>query len=104
MKEPRRVVVTGLGALTPLGNTISEFWNNLIEGKSGAAAITKFDTSKFKVKFACEVKNFDPLNHFEKSEIKKMDPFAHYAMVTTAEAIKDSGLELDKIDKTRVGV
>jgi 3-oxoacyl-[acyl-carrier-protein] synthase II len=104
MKEPRRVVVTGLGALTPLGNTVHEFWNNLIDGKSGAAAITKFDTSKFKVKFACEVKNFDPLNHFEKSEIKKMDPFAHYAMVTTAEAIKDSGLELDKIDKTRVGV
>jgi len=103
MKQ-RRVVVTGLGALTPLGNTVPEFWNNLIEGKSGAAAIKKFDTSKFKVKFACEVKNFDPLNHFEKGEIRKMDPFVHYALVSSDEAVKDSGLDLEKIDKTRVGV
>ena len=102
--QQRRVVVTGLGALTPLGNSIQEFWTNLIEGKSGAAPITKFDTTKFKTKFACEVKNFDPLNHFEKSEVRKLDPFAQYALVSTAEAIKDSALNLDAIDKTRVGV
>jgi 3-oxoacyl-[acyl-carrier-protein] synthase II len=104
MQKPRRVVVTGLGALVPLGNTVNEFWNNLIEGKSGAAPITKFDTTKFKTKFACEVKNFDPLNYFEKAEVRKMDPFTHYAMVSSAEALKDSGLDLEKIDKTRVGV
>jgi 3-oxoacyl-[acyl-carrier-protein] synthase II len=102
--EQRRVVVTGLGAITPLGNTIGEFWENLLAGKSGAAPVTKFDTTKFKVKFACEVKNFNPLDHFEKNEIRKIDPFAQYALVSTAEAIKDSGLDLDKVDKTRVGV
>lgn len=102
--QQRRVVVTGLGALTPLGNSVPEFWNNLIEGKSGAAPIQKFDTTKFKTKFACEVKGFDPASHFEKGEARKMDPFAQYAVVSTAEALKDSGLELDKIDKTRVGV
>lgn len=102
--QQRRVVVTGLGALTPLGNSVDEFWNNLIEGKSGAAPITKFDTAKFKTKFACEVKGFDPLNYFEKPEIRKMDPFAQYALVTSAEALKDSGLNLENVDKTRVGV
>jgi 3-oxoacyl-[acyl-carrier-protein] synthase II len=102
--QQKRVVVTGLGALTPLGNSIDEFWRNLIEGKSGAAPITKFDTAKFKTKFACEVKNYNPLDHFEKAEVRKMDPFAQYALVSTAEAIKDSGLDLDKVDKTRVGV
>jgi len=100
----RRVVVTGLGALTPLGNTAPEFWNNLIEGKSGAALITKFDTTKFKTKFACEVKNYDPLNHFEKTEIKKLDPFAQYALVTATEAINDASFDMEKLDKTRVGV
>jgi 3-oxoacyl-[acyl-carrier-protein] synthase II len=100
----RRVVVTGLGALTPLGNTVKEFWNNLIEGKSGAAPITKFDTTKFKTKFACEVKNYDPLNHFEKQDVRKMDPFAQYALVTSDEALKDSGLDLNTVDKERVGV
>lgn len=103
MKQ-RRVVVTGLGALTPLGNTVSEFWKNLVEGKSGAAPITHFDTSKFKTTFACELKGYDPLNYFEKSEVKKMDPFSQYAMASTAEAVKDSELNLEKIDKTRVGV
>jgi 3-oxoacyl-[acyl-carrier-protein] synthase II len=102
--EQKRVVVTGLGALTPLGNTVKEFWTNLTGGKSGAAPITKFDTTKFKTKFACEVKNYDPLNYFEKSEIRKMDPFAQYALVTSDEALKDSGLNLGTIDKTRVGV
>lgn len=102
--QSKRVVVTGLGALTPLGNSVPEFWNNLIAGKSGAAPITKFDTSKFKVHFACEVKGFDPLNYFEKSEVRKIDPFVQYALVAAGEAIKDSSLDLDAIDKTRVGV
>jgi 3-oxoacyl-[acyl-carrier-protein] synthase II len=102
--EQKRVVVTGLGALTPLGNSVQTFWDNLIEGKSGAAPITKFDTSKFKVKFACEVKDFNPLDHFEKGEVRKIDPFTQYALVSSGEAIRDSGLDLDKIDKTRVGV
>ncbi|MBA4058532.1 MAG: beta-ketoacyl-[acyl-carrier-protein] synthase II, partial [Marivirga sp.] len=102
--QQRRVVVTGLGALTPLGNTVTEFWDNLITGKSGAALITKFDTTKFKTKFACEVKNFDPLNYFEKQDVRKIDPFTQYALVSTDEAIRDSGLDLTKIDKTRVGV
>lgn len=102
--QQRRVVVTGLGALTPLGNTVGAFWKNLVGGKSGATTITRFDPSRFRSRFACEVKDFDPLDHFEKGEIRKMDPFAQYAMVTTAEALADSGLDLGKIDKTRVGV
>ncbi|HEY5750182.1 MAG TPA: beta-ketoacyl-ACP synthase II [Chryseolinea sp.] len=102
--QQRRVVVTGLGALAPLGNSLPEFWNNLIAGKSGAALITRFDTSKFKTKFACEIKGFDPKDHLEKTEIRKMDPFTQYALVSSAEALKDSGLDLDKVDKTRVGV
>lgn len=100
----RRVVVTGLGALTPLGNTVDDFWSGLIEGRSGAALIKSFDTTKFKTKFACELKNYDPLNYFEKAEVRKMDPFTHYALITSAEALRDSGLDLEKIDKTRVGV
>jgi 3-oxoacyl-[acyl-carrier-protein] synthase II len=103
MKQ-RKVVVTGLGALTPLGNNVPDFWTNLTAGQSGAASITRFDTTKFKTKFACELKGYDPLNYFEKAEVRKMDPFTHYAMISTAEALKDSGLDLDKIDKTRVGV
>lgn len=102
--KPRKVVVTGLGAITPLGNTVDEFWKNLIEGKSGAAPITRFDATKFKTKFACEIKGYDPLNYFEKQEVRKIDPFTQYALVSTAEALKDSGLDLDNIDKTRVGV
>lgn len=98
------MVVTGLGALTPLGNTVNEFWTNLINGKSGAAPITKFDTNRFKTKFACEVKNFDPLNHFDRSEVRKMDPFTQYALVTSSEALSDSGLDLDTVNKERVGV
>ena len=102
--QQRRVVVTGMGAISPLGNSLSDFWTSLINGKSGAAAITKFDTSKFKTKFACEVKNFDPLKYFEKSEVRKMDPFTQYALASTDEALRDSALNLDEIDKTRVGV
>ena len=102
--KPRRVVVTGLGALTPIGNNISSFWQGLINGKSGAAPITYFDASKFKTHFACEIKNFDPLNHFDRKEARKYDRFAQYALVSTEEAIKDSKLDLEKIDKDRVGV
>ncbi|HEY9048323.1 MAG TPA: beta-ketoacyl-ACP synthase II [Ohtaekwangia sp.] len=102
--QQRRVVVTGLGALAPLGNTVGEFWKNLIDAKSGAALITAFDTTKFKTKFACELKGYDPLNYFEKSEVRKLDPFAQYALASSDEAIKDSGLDLNAIDKTRVGV
>jgi 3-oxoacyl-[acyl-carrier-protein] synthase II len=93
-----------MGAITPLGNTVKDFWGNLIAGKSGAAPITKFDTTKFKTKFACEVKGFDPLNYFDKPEVRKIDPFTQYALASSAEAIQDSALDLNTIDKTRVGV
>jgi 3-oxoacyl-[acyl-carrier-protein] synthase II len=91
--QQRSVVDTGLGVLAPLGNTVHEFWNNLIAGKSGAAAITRFDTSKFRTKFACEIKGYDPLNYFEKPEVRKYDPYTQYALASTQEAIADSGLE-----------
>lgn len=100
----KRVVVTGLGAVTPLGNDVNTFWTNLLAGVSGAAPITRFDASRFRAQFACEVKGFDPLAYFEKTEIRKMDPFTQYAMVSATEAIKDCGADLDTIDKTRVGV
>lgn len=102
--QPRRVAVTGLGALTPLGNTVPEFWNNLIAGKSGAAPIEKFDAAKFRTRFACELKNIDFSTYLERAEMRKMDPFAHYAIVSSDEAIRDAGLDMDTIDKTRVGV
>ena len=100
----RRVVVTGLGALTPIGNNVKSYWDGLVSGKSGADLITYFDTSKFKTKFACELKGFDPLNHFDRKEIRKLDKFAQYAVVCSDEALLDSGINLDNIDKTRVGV
>ena len=100
----KRVVVTGLGALTPIGNNLEEFWNGLIEGKSGAAPITYFDTEKFKTKFACELKGFDISDHLDRKQQRKMDRFTQYGMVSTDEAITDSGINLDKVDKTRVGV
>lgn len=102
--EFKRVVVTGLGALTPLGNNLSAYWNGLINGVSGADMITLFDTEKFKTKFACEVKNFKAEDHIDRKEARKMDRFAQFALVTTEEAIKDSGLDLEKIEKSRVGV
>jgi 3-oxoacyl-[acyl-carrier-protein] synthase II len=102
--QQRRVVVTGLGALTPLGNNVRDFWKGIVDGRSGAATITAFDTTKFKTKFACELKGYDPLNYFEKSEVRKIDPFTQYALITAGEAIADSGLDLEKLDKTRVGV
>ncbi|MGI9547067.1 MAG: beta-ketoacyl-ACP synthase II [Flavobacteriaceae bacterium] len=100
----KRVVVTGLGALTPIGNTVEEYWEGLKNGKSGSAPITYYDTEKFKTKFACELKNYDPLTHFDRKEARKLDKFSQYAMVSSDEAIIDSGLDLDAIDKFRVGV
>jgi 3-oxoacyl-[acyl-carrier-protein] synthase II len=102
--EKKRVVVTGLGALTPLGNTVEDYWKNLIAGKSGADYITKFDPELFKTKFACEVKDFDPLEIMDRKEVRKLDPFSVYAMATAHEAIKDSNLDLEKIDLNRAGV
>lgn len=100
----KRVVVTGMGALTPLGNNLGSYWDGLANGVSGADMITLFDTTKFKTRFACEVKNFNPEDHMDRKEARKMDRFAQFAHVTTDEAIRDSGLDLDKIDKSRVGV
>ena len=102
--DPRRVVVTGLGALTPIGNTLSEYWESLIAGKSGADYITYFDSTLFKTQFACELKNFDALDHMDRKESRKYDRFAQYALVSTAEALEDSNLRLDKLDKDRIGV
>lgn len=102
--ELKRVVVTGLGALTPIGNTVDAYWNGLINGVSGAAPITYFDATKFKTRFACELKNFDTTLFIDRKEARKMDRFTQYAMVTTEEAIKDSKLDLEKINKNRVGV
>ena len=100
----RRVVVTGMGALTPIGNDLGSYWNGLVSGKSGADHITYFDTSKFKTQFACELKGYDPLNHFDRKESRKLDKFAQYGIVCSDEAIKNANLDLDSIDKTRVGV
>lgn len=102
--KTRRVVVTGLGALTPIGNTVQEYWDNLLAGTSGAADITHFDASKFKTKFACEIKNFNVTDFIDRKEARKMDKFAQYALVVSDEAIKDAKLDLETIDKDRVGV
>ena len=100
----KRVVVTGLGALTPIGNNLEDFWSGLIAGKSGSAPVTYFDTEKFKTKFACELKGFDPSEFLDRKQQRKMDRFTQYGMVSTDEAIIDSGIDLEKIDKLRVGV
>jgi 3-oxoacyl-[acyl-carrier-protein] synthase II len=100
----KRVVITGLGALTPIGNTLKEYWEGLKNGKSGAAPITKFDTTLFKTKFACELKGFDPANFMDKKDARKLDPFAQYAMVVADEAIRDAGLPFEGLDQDRVGV
>ncbi|MDA7693998.1 beta-ketoacyl-ACP synthase II [Flavobacteriaceae bacterium] len=102
--KPRRVVVTGLGSLTPIGNTLSAYWEGLLSGTSGAAPITYFDPALFKTQFACELKNFDPLDHFDRKEARKYDRFAQYALVAVAEALEDAQLPVDTIDKDRVGV
>jgi 3-oxoacyl-[acyl-carrier-protein] synthase II len=100
----RRVVITGLGALTPIGNNLHEYWEGLKNGTSGAVMITRFDTEKFKTKFACEVKGYDSSKYFDKKEANKMDLYSQYAHVAAEEAIKDSGLDLKTVNKERVGV
>jgi len=100
----KRVVVTGLGALTPIGNDVNTFWNNMKAGVSGAGPITKFDTTEFKTKFACEVKGFEVEKYMEKKEARKMDCFTQYAMAAAQEAVQDAGLDSEGIDKTKIGV
>ena len=102
--EMKRVVVTGIGAITPLGNGVEDFWNALINGVSGAAPITHFDASKFKTQFACEVKDYDPQNYFDRKEVRKLDLFTQYAMVASDEAMQDSNIDLEKVNKDRFGV
>jgi len=100
----RRVVVTGLGALTPLGNSVQEYWEGLVAGKSGADFITRFDAANFKTRFACEVKDFDPTSVIEKKEVRRMDPFLHYAMAAVEESVRDARIDASSVDVDRVGV
>jgi 3-oxoacyl-[acyl-carrier-protein] synthase II len=100
----KRVVITGMGALTPIGNNLESYWQGLISGKSGAAPITRFDAEKFKTRFACEIKNYDVQEHFDRKEARKLDPFTQYAMIAADEAISDADLQIEKLDKYRVGV
>jgi 3-oxoacyl-[acyl-carrier-protein] synthase II len=100
----RRVVVTGIGALTPLGDNLHEFWDGLVNGVSGANMITRFDTEKYKTKFACELKNYDSAKYFDRKEVNKLDLYSQYALITTDQAIADSGLNLDRVDRDRIGV
>ncbi|MHC1706491.1 MAG: beta-ketoacyl-ACP synthase II [Bacteroidales bacterium] len=100
----KRVVVTGLGAITPIGNSVPEYWNGLMNGVSGASPITRFDASKFKSQFACDVKNFDPLQYFDRKEVRKYDLYALYGLAASQEAVSDSGLDLEKIDLDKAGV
>jgi len=102
--ELKRAVVTGIGAITPIGNTVDEFWENLVNGVSGAAPITRFDTTHFKTKFACEVKNFNSDDFFDRKEVKKLDLFAQYALVAAGQAIQDSAIDLEAIDLDMTGV
>jgi len=104
MTQLKRVVVTGLGALTPIGNNVSVYWANLLSGQSGAAPITRFDASNFKTRFACEVKNFNATDYIDRKEARKQDPYTQYAVVATAEAMQDSNINLDNIDLDRAGV
>jgi 3-oxoacyl-[acyl-carrier-protein] synthase II len=100
----RRVVVTGMGALTPIGNNLQDYWKGLVDGVSGAAMITHFDTTKYKTKFACEIKNYDPANHFDRKESRKMDRYTQYAHVAADEAVRDAGLDPEATNKDRCGV
>jgi 3-oxoacyl-[acyl-carrier-protein] synthase II len=102
--QTKRVVITGLGVVSPIGNTVTEFWDNLVAGKSGAAPITYFDTTHFDTKFACEVKKFDPLNYMDRKLSSRVDPFTQFAIASSDMAFKDSGLDMTKIDPYRVGV
>jgi 3-oxoacyl-[acyl-carrier-protein] synthase II len=100
----RRVVVTGIGALTPIGNNVNDFWQNLINGLSGAAPIKRFDTTKFKTKFACELKDFDPLNYIPKAEARKYDLFTQYALIAVEEAVKNGEINFEHLNRNRIGV
>jgi 3-oxoacyl-[acyl-carrier-protein] synthase II len=100
----KRVVITGLGALTPIGNNVPEFWKNIVAGKSGAAFISRFDTSKFKTKFACELKNFDVLDFMDKNEARRSDLFSQYALIAVDEAVKNAGIDFEKLNRNRIGV
>jgi len=100
----KRIAVTGIGVVTPIGLNINEFWKNLIEGKSGSAYITRFDASNFETKFACEVKNFNPLNYFDRKSAQRLDIFTQFALVSTEEAIQNSQLKIEQIDKNKVGI
>lgn len=100
----RRVVVTGMGALTPIGNNLQDYWKGLVDGVSGADLITHFDASKFKTRFACEVKGYDPANYFDRKDVRKMDRYAQYAFVAAEEAVRDAGLDPEATDKDRSGV
>ena len=102
--ELKRVVVTGLGAITPVGNTVPDFWNNLLNGVSGAGPITHFDASKFKTQFACEVKNFNATDFIDRKEARKMDLYTQYAVVAAKEAVTDAGLDVEKEDLNKIGV
>lgn len=102
--ELKRVVVTGIGAITPLGNSVEDYWNGLVNGKSGAAPITQFDASKFKTQFACEVKDYDAQAYFDRKEVRKLDLFAQYALIATDEAMQDAAIDLDAVNLDRFGV
>jgi 3-oxoacyl-[acyl-carrier-protein] synthase II len=102
--ELKRVVVTGLGAITPIGNSVDEFWNALVQGQSGANPITLFDASKFKTQFACEVKGFNPEEYIDKKEVKRLDRYAQFAVACAEQAVKDSGLNLEEVNKDKIGV
>ena len=100
----KRVVITGLGALTPIGNNIADLWQSLVKGVSGAAPITRFDASKFKTRFACEVKDFNPLDYIEKAEARRYDLYTQYALITVAEAVKNADISFDQLNRDRIGV
>jgi 3-oxoacyl-[acyl-carrier-protein] synthase II len=100
----KRVVITGLGAITPLGNSVEEYWKNLVNGVSGAAPITRFNAEKFKTRFACEVKGFNPEEYFDRKEARKIDAYSHYGIAASVQAVKDSGIDSEGIDRNEVGV
>ena len=104
IKDLKRVVITGMGAITPLGNSVDEFWKNIVAGKSGVGMITKFDTTHFKTKFAAEVKGFHAADYFEKNEARKYDLFTQYAVAAAEEAIKNAGLDFEKLNRNKIGV
>ncbi|HCN05881.1 MAG TPA: beta-ketoacyl-[acyl-carrier-protein] synthase II, partial [Bacteroidetes bacterium] len=99
-----RIVITGLGAVTPIGNSVSEFWSAMMAGTSGAAPITRFDATEFETRFACEVKNYDPTQHISRKEVQRMDLFAQFAMSAAVMAVEDSGINFETTNRERVGV